>query len=100
MGQIKELAELEVYAKDLIILVIKEVKEHQGKPVDMIKDILSGMVTEKMKAEFIDAFSGLGLLPAELKEADVTAWIGFAINVVMSIPQVIEAISAPSTPAE
>ena len=94
MAELKELGELEVFLKDLIVLIIKEARQHSGKPADAVKDILMGLVQEQLRTEAIAAFSGLQNLPAEFAAGDVGSWITFGINTIMGVPEVIEAFTA------
>ncbi len=91
----KELQELETFLVSVSCLVIKEIKNHPGKSQDQLRDILLGLVGEKLRNEAVAALTGLQNLPAEFKEAKFENWIDFVINsVVAAIPAYTEALSA------
>lgn len=95
MAEVKELNELMLFVKDVALLIIKEARTHKGAPADAVKDIILGLVKDNMRQELVDAFMGLGELPAEVVAADVATWIGFAINQVMVIPEIVAAFTEP-----
>ena len=94
MGEIKELAEIEVFVADITCLIIREVRQHIGKPKDIIIDILKGLIEKKIRDEGVAAFSGLGNIPEELKNAGADGWLGFAITALGDlVPKIIDAIT-------
>ena len=96
MAEVKEIQEIEVFIISLTCLIIKEIRQHQGKPADIVKDIMLGIVSEKIRNEGVAAFSGLTNIPEEVKNAGVDGWINFAITSLMSaIPAIISAVTDP-----
>jgi dihydrodipicolinate synthase/N-acetylneuraminate lyase len=98
MAEMKELKELEVFLVDSVCLIIKELKEHTGKPVEAVRDVLMGLIAEKMRTEGVAAFTGLSNLSAEFKLAGIEGWVDFAANFVSTaVPAISEAMK-PAAP--
>lgn len=94
MGEIKELAEIEVFIVDVVCLIIKEVRSHQGETKTIVLDILKELISEKIRSEGVTAFTGLSNIPEEVKNAGVDGWLGFAISALGDIvPKIIDAVT-------
>ena len=68
--------------------------------MDIVKDILVGIVSDKMRSEGIAAFSGLSNIPAEVKGAGIDGWVDFAISLIATaMPALIDAVNSQPTAA-
>jgi hypothetical protein len=99
MAELKEIKEIATFTVDLVCLIVKEVRQHKGKALDIVREILVGIVSEKIRTEGIAAFSGLANIPAEVKAAGIEGWIDFGIVIIANaLPALIAAFTDPVAP--
>lgn len=99
MAELKEIKEIENYIVEAVCTIIKEVRQHKGKPTEIIKEIILGLATTEMRTKAIAAFSGIQNIPEEVKNAGVDGWIDMAIELVIkAIPEIIDAVTGPVEP--